>query len=150
MPALVPRPLAYVFKKELLHSRFLFGWSGLAAPDMIHIDRSQRACAFAHVIRRGKELLGVACGHHVPEGTRVPRGEQASPGQRRAPIEAGVPVGAGSHHLGAAGRARRWRKIPGVVDVGLAAPFHRRAQVRRELMQEAQAWIEAEMRRPDP
>ena len=41
MPTLMPHPLAYVFKKELLHVPF-FGWA-MGRLDMIHIDRSQRA-----------------------------------------------------------------------------------------------------------
>ena len=47
MPTLMPHPLAYVFKKELLYVPF-FGWS-MARMDMIHIDRSQRAQAFNKV-----------------------------------------------------------------------------------------------------
>ena len=38
MPAIMPHPLAYVFKKELLYVPF-FGWS-IGRLDMIHIDRS--------------------------------------------------------------------------------------------------------------
>ena len=38
MPAIMPRPLAYVFKKELLRIPF-FGWS-IGSLDMIHIDRA--------------------------------------------------------------------------------------------------------------
>ncbi len=41
LPVLMPHPLAYVFKKELLAIPF-FGWA-MARLDMIHIDRSQRA-----------------------------------------------------------------------------------------------------------
>lgn len=43
MPAIMPHPLAYVFKKELLYVPF-FGWS-IGRLDMIHIDRSLRAKA---------------------------------------------------------------------------------------------------------
>lgn len=39
MPLIMPRPLAYVFKKEILYIPF-FGW-GIARCDMIHIDRQQ-------------------------------------------------------------------------------------------------------------
>ena len=151
MPALMPRPLAYVFKKELLRIPF-FGWS-IGSLDMIHIDRSQRARAFAHVIRRGKELLGRGLWVIMfPEGTRVPRGEagtyQAS-GARLA-IEAGVPV-----VPVAITSARCWPrkalvKIPGVVDVSIGRPIPTAGRKSDELMQEVQAWIEAEMRRLDP
>src|SRR6476620_10248100 len=44
MPSIMPHPLAYVFKKELLYVPF-FGWS-IGRLDMIHIDRNQRTQAF--------------------------------------------------------------------------------------------------------
>ena len=68
MPAIMPHPLAYVFKKELLYVPF-FGWS-IGRLDMIHIDRSLRAKAFNKVVQQGKALL--AKGTWVimfPEGT---------------------------------------------------------------------------------
>ena len=151
LPAIMPRPLAYVFKKELLQIPF-FGWS-IGSLDMIHIDRSQRARAFVHVIKRGKQLLGQGVWVIMfPEGTRTARGEkgtyQAS-GARLA-IEAGVPV-----VPVAVTSARCWPrkalvKIPGVVDVSIGRPIPTAGRKSDELMQEVQAWIEAEMRRLDP
>ena len=73
MPVIMPHPLAYVFKKELLHVPF-FGWA-IGRLDMIHIDRSQRAAAFNKVVKQGRALL--AQGIRIimfPEGTRIPRG----------------------------------------------------------------------------
>ena len=55
LPTLMPRPLAYVFKKELLYIPF-FGWA-MGRLDMIHIDRALRAKAFAKVVSQGQELL---------------------------------------------------------------------------------------------
>ncbi|NBT59003.1 1-acyl-sn-glycerol-3-phosphate acyltransferase, partial [bacterium] len=55
MPAIMPHPLAYVFKKELLSVPF-FGWA-MGRMDMIHIDRSQRAQAFNKVVTQGKRLM---------------------------------------------------------------------------------------------
>ena len=52
MPAIMPRPLAYVFKKELLKVPF-FGWS-IGSLDMVHIDRSQGSRAFAKVLQQGR------------------------------------------------------------------------------------------------
>ena len=43
-PGLMPHPLCYVFKRELLYIPF-FGWA-MARMDMIHIDRSKRAQAW--------------------------------------------------------------------------------------------------------
>ena len=75
LPTLMSHPLAFVFKRELLHVPF-FGWA-IGRLDMIHIDRSKRTEAWGKVAERGKALL--ARGHWVimfPEGTRIPRGSQ--------------------------------------------------------------------------
>ena len=55
MVTLMPHPLAFVFKKELLYVPF-FGWA-MSRMDMIHIDRSQRAQAFNKVVAQGKRLM---------------------------------------------------------------------------------------------
>jgi 1-acyl-sn-glycerol-3-phosphate acyltransferase len=47
IPTLMPRPLAFVFKRELLRIPF-FGWS-MARLDMIHIDRESRARHLGHL-----------------------------------------------------------------------------------------------------
>src|SRR6201996_9260731 len=72
-PALMPKPLCYVFKRELLFIPF-FGWT-LGLLKMVHIDRKQGKDAFGSVIRQGRERL--ADGSWVvmfPEGTRTPVG----------------------------------------------------------------------------
>lgn len=151
MPGIMPKPLAYVFKKELLRIPF-FGWS-IGSLDMVHIDRANHIRAFAKVISRGKELL--AKGHWVimfPEGTRIPRGEvgQYKPGGTRLAIAAGayvLPVAVSS--------ARCWPKnsmikTPGLVTVSIGPAMDSQARSAPELMQEVQHWIEHEMRRIDP
>ncbi len=101
MPAIMPHPLAYVFKKELLYVPF-FGWS-IGRLDMIHIDRSLRAKAFNKVVQQGKALL--AKGTWVimfPEGTRVERGQkgQYKNGGTRLAIDTGVPGDSDCRHIG--------------------------------------------------
>ncbi len=77
MPTLMPHPLAYVFKKELIYVPF-FGWA-MARLDMIHIDRSQRAQAFNKVVKQGRALLAQGIWIIMfPEGTRIPRGQQGT------------------------------------------------------------------------
>ena len=74
-PCLMPHPLCYVFKRELLLVPF-FGWA-MARLDMIHIDRSKRSQAWGLVAQQGREYM--AKGDWVimfPEGTRTPRGKQ--------------------------------------------------------------------------
>jgi 1-acyl-sn-glycerol-3-phosphate acyltransferase len=77
----MPRPLVYVFKKELLYIPF-FGW-GIALLRMIPIDRSKTKDAFAQVVEQGRKRL--ASGQWVimfPEGTRSYVGKK---GKRRTP-----------------------------------------------------------------
>jgi 1-acyl-sn-glycerol-3-phosphate acyltransferase len=59
-PTLMPHPLAYVFKRELLYMPF-FGWA-MGRLDMIHIDRSKRAEAWNKVAAQGKRLFARASG----------------------------------------------------------------------------------------
>ncbi len=151
MPAILPRPLAYVFKKELLHIPF-FGWS-IGSLDMIHIDRSQRAEAFARVLHQGRRLL--ARGTWViifPEGTRAPRGQrgQYKSGGARLAIEAGVPVVPVAVTSAKVWPRKAFVKRPGTVDVSIGRPISTAGRAPDELMREAEEWIESEMRRLDP
>ena len=150
-PALMPHPLAYVFKRELLYIPF-FGWA-MARMDMIHIDRSRRTEAWNKVAEQGRRLMN--SGNWVimfPEGTRSPRGQKGAykiGGTRLActlerPV---VPIAVAS--------AKCWpRKSflvrPGVVDVSIGKPIATVGRQPDELMKEVEDWIEAEMRRLDP
>lgn len=151
MPSVMPRPLAYVFKKELLKVPF-FGWS-IGALDMIHIDRAQGSRAFHKVVEQGKRLLDQGIWVIMfPEGTRVNRGEVGDykTGATRLAIMTGasvVPVAVTS--------AKCWPrkafiKKPGVVDVSIGKPISSVGRKHDELMAEVQAWIESEMQRLDP
>ena len=151
MPALMPHPLAFVFKKELLKVPF-FGWA-MGRLDMIHIDREQRARAFVKVVQQGRKLL--ARGVWVimfPEGTRIPRGQRGSykSGGTRLAIETGVPV-----LPVAVTSARVWPrkgfiKRPGTVVVSIGKPIASLERKPDELMREVEEWIESEMQRHDP
>lgn len=151
MPVLMPHPLAYVFKRELLYIPF-FGWA-IGRLDMVHIDRSQRAQAFNKVVEQGKRLL--AQGVWVimfPEGTRIPRGQAGTykSGGSRLAVATGAPV-----IPIAVASARCWPrkafvKLPGVVDVSIGKPIDSTGRSADELMREVENWIESEMRRLDP
>ena len=151
MPAIMPHPLAYVFKKELLYVP-VFGWA-MGRLDMIHIDRSQRTQAFSKVVEQGKTLLAKGVWIIMfPEGTRIPRGQQGDykTGGTRLAVETGAPV-----IPIAVTSARCWPrkaliKKPGVVDVSIGKPIPSQGRQAGELMAEVQAWIESEMRRLDP
>ena len=119
LPTLMPHPLAFVFKRELLMVPF-FGWS-MARMDMIHIDRESRTEAMKHVIEQGCRLL--AHGTWVimfPEGTRITRGQDG------------------------------FVKPGGVATVSIGPLIDSKGRDPKALMREAEAWIEAELRRIDP
>jgi len=150
-PQLMPHPLCYVFKRELLMIPF-FGWA-MARLDMIHIDRSKRTEAWNRVAEQGRQFM--AQGNWVimfPEGTRTPRGGQGAykSGGTRLAVTTGasvLPIAVTS--------ARCWpRKSfllrPGVIDVSIGQPMASDGREPDELMREVERWIEAEMRRLDP
>jgi 1-acyl-sn-glycerol-3-phosphate acyltransferase len=150
-PTLMSHPLCYVFKRELLLVPF-FGWA-MSRLDMIHIDRSKRAEAWAKVAEQGRRFM--ENGHWVimfPEGTRTPRGAQGSykSGATRLAVATGVPV-----VPIAVTSARCWpRKSfilePGVIEISIGKPIPSVGRDHGGLMREVEAWIEAEMRRLDP
>ena len=150
-PGLMPHPLCYVFKRELLYIPF-FGWA-MARMDMIHIDRSKRTEAWNRVAEQGRRFM--ALGHWVimfPEGTRTPRGSQGvyKSGGTRLAIATGRPV-----LPVAVTSARCWPRksfvlVPGVIDVSVGRPIDSAGRQPDELMREVQSWIEAEMHRLDP
>ena len=151
LPTLMPRPLAFVFKRELLRLPF-FGWS-MARLDMIHIDRHSRAQAIKQVIAQGQRLLAQGVWIILfPEGTRIPRGETGTyqtAGTRLA-VEAGAPVIPIAVSSGKCWPRKGFIKYAGVVDVSIGKPIASVDREPKELMREVQNWIEAEMRRIDP
>jgi 1-acyl-sn-glycerol-3-phosphate acyltransferase len=151
MPTLMPHPLAYVFKRELIYIPF-FGWA-MGRMDMIHIDRSQRAQAFNKVVEQGKRLL--AQGIWVimfPEGTRIPRGKAGTykSGGTRLAIATGAPVIPIAVTSAKCWPRKSFLKRPGIVDVSIGKPIPSEGRQADEMMREVEAWIEAEMHRLDP
>jgi 1-acyl-sn-glycerol-3-phosphate acyltransferase len=150
-PSIMPHPLAYVFKKELIYVPF-FGWA-IGRMDMIHIDRSQRAQAFSKVVEQGKRLL--AQGIWVimfPEGTRIPRGQKGTYkiGGTRLAVETGAPVIPIAVTSAKVWPRKAFIKRPGIVDVSIGKPIPSQGRKPDELMREVEAWIEGEMHRLDP
>lgn len=151
LPTLMPRPLAFVFKRELLHLPF-FGWS-MARLDMIHIDRQSRVQAIKQVIVQGQRLLAQGVWIILfPEGTRIARGESGTyqtAGTRLA-VETGAPVIPIAVSSGKCWPRKGFIKYAGVVDVCIGKPIASADREPKELMREVEVWIEAEMRRIDP
>jgi 1-acyl-sn-glycerol-3-phosphate acyltransferase len=151
MPTLMPHPLAFVFKKELIYVPF-FGWA-MARLDMIHIDRSQRTQAFNKVVAQGRKLLEQGIWIIMfPEGTRIPRGQQGiyKTGGTRLACETGVPVIPVAVTSAKVWPRKAFIKRPGIVDVSIGPAISSVGRRHDELMREVEAWIEGEMRRLDP
>lgn len=151
LPTLMPHPLAYVFKRELLWIPF-FGWA-MGRLDMIHIDRRRRAEAWAKVAAQGKRLAAEGIWVIMfPEGTRTPRGGQGSykSGAARLAIECGLPIVPIAASSAKCWPRRSFLLRPGVIDVSIGAPIASAGRRPDELMRQVEGWIEAEMRRLDP
>jgi 1-acyl-sn-glycerol-3-phosphate acyltransferase len=151
IPAIMPHPLAYVFKRELLWIPF-FGWA-IGRLDMVHIDRGRRSDAWRKVVEQGTRIMGLGTWMIMfPEGTRTPRGSQGEykTGASRLAVTTNtplVPIAVTS--------ARCWpRKSfllrPGTIDISIGQPIAPQGRRPDELMKEIEAWIESEMRRLDP
>ena len=150
-PSLMPHPLAYVFKRELLYVPF-FGWA-MARMDMIHIDRSKRADAWNRVAEQGRKHM--ARGTWVimfPEGTRIARGQAGTykAGGTRLAVDTGTPVMPVAVNSAVCWPRKSLMLRPGVIDVSIGPLISPLGREPAEMMREVQAWIEAEMRRLDP
>lgn len=151
LPALLPKPLCFVFKRELLMVPF-FGWA-LGMLKMIHIDRKKGSRAFVSVVRQGRERL--ADGSWVimfPEGTRTPTGVDGvyKSGGARFAIATGAPVVPIAHNAGRVWPRNALIKRAGLVTVSIG-PLIETAGLDAETVNTRVAeWIEAEMRRIDP
>jgi 1-acyl-sn-glycerol-3-phosphate acyltransferase len=151
MPVIMPHPLAYVFKKELLYVPF-FGWA-IGRLDMIHIDRSQHSQAFTKVVSQGKDLLAQGIWIIMfPEGTRIPRGQAGmyKTGGTRLAVETGAPVIPIAVTSAKCWPRKAFIKSAGVVDISIGKPIPSAGREPAELMREVQDWIESEMHRLDP
>lgn len=151
LPTLMPHPLAFVFKRELLYIPF-FGWA-MSRLDMIHIDRSKRAEAWNKVAEQGARLF--AQGVWVimfPEGTRTPRGGQGTykSGAARLALATGVPIVPIAVSSAKCWPRRSFLLRPGIVDVSIGPPIAAAGRDADAVMREVEAWIETEMRRLDP
>jgi 1-acyl-sn-glycerol-3-phosphate acyltransferase len=150
-PTIMPHPLAYVFKRELLYVPF-FGWA-MGRLDMIHIDRSRRTEAWNKVAEQGRRIM--AQGGWVimfPEGTRAPRGGQGvyKSGAARLAITTGTPIVPIAVSSAKCWPRKSFLLRPGLIDISIGPPIPVTGRQPDELTREVERWIEAEMRRLDP
>ncbi|MET3108151.1 1-acyl-sn-glycerol-3-phosphate acyltransferase [Oxalobacteraceae bacterium GrIS 2.11] len=143
----MPRPLVFVFKKELHYIPF-FGW-GLALLRMIPIDRSKGKDAFGQVVVQGKKRL--ANGQWIimfPEGTRIPVGQKGfyKGGGARLAIETKATVVPLAVNSGDCWPKNSFVKKPGLITVSIGKPISVEGKDAIQVMQEVEAWVESEMR----
>lgn len=144
---MMPRPLVFVFKKELIYVPF-FGWA-LGLLRMIPIDRSKGKDAFAHVVEQGRKRL--AGGQWIimfPEGTRIPVGQRGKykGGGTRLAVETNTVVVPIAQNSGECWPKNSFIKKPGLVTVSIGKPISPEGLNANELMQQVENWIESEMR----
>jgi 1-acyl-sn-glycerol-3-phosphate acyltransferase len=150
-PTLMPHPLAYVFKRELLYVPF-FGWA-MGRMDMIHIDRSKPQRSLEQGGRARPKLRATRhLGDHVPG--RAPASNAASKASTRWaarvwPSRQGNPWCRSLQPRRVAGRSKSFLVRPGVVDISIGRRSQSLGREPEELMREVETWIEAEMHRLD-
>lgn len=150
-PAILPKELCFVFKRELLYVPF-FGW-GLASLRMIHINRGDRENARKEVVTQGKQQL--ASGKWIaiyPEGTRTPRGsiKPYRTGGVRLAISTQTDILPIAQNSGALWPRNSFLKKPGLITLSIGPVIRVQGKTEEQLQLEVQGWIEDEMHRLDP
>ncbi|MFN7645400.1 MAG: lysophospholipid acyltransferase family protein [Burkholderiales bacterium] len=147
----LPREVCFVFKRELLWVPF-FGW-GIGLLKMIHIDRRKGRDAFESVVRQGQRKLDE--GRWIvmfPEGTRTRVGSQGKykSGGARLAVRTGALVVPIAVNAGECWPKKPIIKRPGRVVVSVGPPIPTAGREPDEVNDDAERWIEAEMRRISP
>ena len=143
----MPRPLVFVFKKELIYIPF-FGW-GIGLLRMIPIDRSKGRDAFTQVVEQGRKRL--ADGQWImmfPEGTRIAVGKAGKykNGGSRLAVETNTQVIPVAVNAGECWPKNSFIKKPGLITVSIGKPISPEGIDANELNQRVENWIESEMR----
>lgn len=149
-PALIPHPLCFVLKRELLFIPF-FGWA-LSMLKMVHINRNEIRRAFASILQQGRARLAAGAWIVIfPEGTRTLPGEQQKykVGGARLAVEIGVPIIPIAHNAGCVWPRHSFIKYPGIVTVSIGQPIETTGLTAHEANARVIQWIEAEMKRID-
>jgi 1-acyl-sn-glycerol-3-phosphate acyltransferase len=148
---LFPKPLCFVYKKEL-HFIPFFGW-GIATLKMIAIDRGKARDAFEQVVAQGQ--ANIALGRSLimfPEGTRIPVGQKGNykSGAARFAIRTNTPVVPVAVTAGKFWPRKSLILRPGLVHVSYGPALYPEGHTPESLTKKIEEWIEAEMRRLAP
>ena len=136
----------WVLKRELLWAPF-FGWA-LACVHPIAINRKAGGTAVQQVIKQGRERLAEGMRVMIfPEGTRMAPGKTRRYGVSGTLLaqETGTLITPVAHNAGYFWPRRGWRKKPGTVQFVVGPPVDPSGREPREVNEEIQAWIEAEV-----
>jgi 1-acyl-sn-glycerol-3-phosphate acyltransferase len=151
LPSFVPRPLTFVYKREL-HLVPFFGWA-MASLHMINIDRRRGQDAFEQVVRQGTGHLRDGWWIVIfPEGTRTAPGStrRYKTGGARLAVRTGAPVVPIAVNSGEVWPRRAFLKVPGEITVSIGAPIRTEGRTADEVASLVESWIETEMRRLAP
>jgi 1-acyl-sn-glycerol-3-phosphate acyltransferase len=143
--AVLPRH-CWVLKKQLLWAPF-FGWT-LIPLDAIAIDRSKGASAVNQVVAQGSDRLRRGISVVIfPEGTRMPVGTTKRYGISGVLLaqESGALIVPIAHNAGYFWPKKNSGIIPGEVQMVIGKPIDPAGRDPRELNQEIQDWVEAEV-----
>jgi len=149
--ATMPKPLCFVFKRELLLVPF-FGWA-LGMLKMVHIDRKEGTRAFASAVAQGRRRLSEGAWIIMfPEGTRTPSGLEKpryKSGGARLAVETGSWVLPMALNSGRVWPRNSFRKYPGTITISIGPAIATANQTADQVNHTVQNWIEGEMRRID-
>ena len=140
-------PESWVLKKELLSVPF-FGWTArLMEP--IALDRKAGRKAVDQLIEQGRDRL--ERGRWVmifPEGTRIAPGKKGryKIGGASLAEATGYPVIPVAHNSGEYWPRRGFIKKPGTIEVRIGKPIEATNRTAQEILQEAENWIEGQMK----
>jgi 1-acyl-sn-glycerol-3-phosphate acyltransferase len=141
----------WVLKQELLWIP-LFGWA-LRLFKPIAIDREGGRAAVQQVLAQGQSRLAEGlCVVIFPEGTRMPVGQTRRYGLSGALLAsaAGKPIVPVAHNAGHFWPRRGWLKRAGTVRVVIGEPIPTVGRDARQINDDAQRWIEAQVARLAP
>jgi len=150
MSAVLPRQV-WVLKRELTWIPIV-GWA-IRLLHAIAIDRGAGSSAVNQVVEQGRQRLDEGDWVVVfPEGTRMPAGETRRYGVSGALLASKtgrliVPV---AHNAGYFWPRRGLLKQPGTIRVVIGPPIESAGRDPREINEEAQRWVEAQMQRLAP
>jgi 1-acyl-sn-glycerol-3-phosphate acyltransferase len=145
MTVVIPRQV-WVLKRELTWIPFV-GW-GIRLLHAIAIDRKSGHSAVSQVVEQGRQRLAEGSWIVIfPEGTRMPAGDTRKYGSSGALLasETGKLVVPIAHDAGYYWPRRGMRKKAGTIRVSIGPPIVAAGRLPREINDEAQRWIEAEI-----